>query len=416
MKLELSLPPAAGVGSTFCIEEIPREAGFVIFGASGDLTARKLAPALFNLHRKNRLPNGFYLVGCARSEYATDSFARTSPKRCAPSRRPRRIWPGFLERCYYLGGDYGDPALYSRLAALLAELDRRFLGEANHVFYLATPPDLYAAGHREARRCRDGPRPARRRGAGSFREALRAGPGQRHGPGPPPAHGAGRAPDLPHRPLPGQGNGAERPAVPLRQLDLRADLEPPLHRQRADHGGRNPGCGAPGRLLRPHRPAARHVPEPHAADARPGGHGAAPLLRRRPRARREDQAPALDPALPVAQRKRELRARPVRRLPAGARGGPGVHGRNLRGRPPGDRQLALGGGPLLPAGRQAPGAQGQRDRDHLQERAPLHVPAAHPGGPAPQHPHLPRAARGGHLPALPGQAARTQAVHGQPRR
>ena len=48
-----------------------------------------------------------------------------------------------------------------------------------------------------------------------------------------------RIPDLPHRPLPGQGDGAEHPGLPLRQRALRADLEPPLHRPRADHRGRS---------------------------------------------------------------------------------------------------------------------------------------------------------------------------------
>jgi len=143
IKLEMSMPAESDVRGSFCIEEIPKEAGFVIFGASGDLTSRKLAPALFNLHRKNRLPNGFYLVGCARSQYADNSFRAHLAEALRPLSPTEETLASFLERCYYLSGDYDDPALYRRLAALLAELDHRYLKEANHVFYLATPPDLY---------------------------------------------------------------------------------------------------------------------------------------------------------------------------------------------------------------------------------------------------------------------------------
>jgi glucose-6-phosphate 1-dehydrogenase len=142
LPLVASLDPADVRGS-FCIEEIPREAGFVIFGASGDLTFRKLVPALFNLHRKNRLPRGFYLLGCARSAFSEEAFRARLAEALRPQAAPEETMSTFLGRCFYLGGDYGDPALYGRLATRLAELDRGFLGEADRVFYLATPPDLY---------------------------------------------------------------------------------------------------------------------------------------------------------------------------------------------------------------------------------------------------------------------------------
>ena len=138
--LRLETPDVRG---SFCIEEIPREAGFVIFGASGDLTSRKLVPALFSLHKKGRLPHGFFLVGCARSAYDEHSFRTRLSEALRPQAPPAELLEGFLERCFYRSGDYQDPALYAELAVLLAELDRRFLHEANHVFYLATPPDLY---------------------------------------------------------------------------------------------------------------------------------------------------------------------------------------------------------------------------------------------------------------------------------
>ncbi len=142
LPLVVSLQPGDVRGS-FCIEEIPRESGLVIFGASGDLTSRKLAPALFSLYRKKRLPQGFFLVGCARSPMREEEFRARLSAALRPQAPPAEVLAGFLRGCFYLGGDYHDAALYSRLGSRLAELDRRLHGQANHVFYLATPPDLY---------------------------------------------------------------------------------------------------------------------------------------------------------------------------------------------------------------------------------------------------------------------------------
>ncbi len=174
LPLVISLPPGDMRGS-FCIEEIPRESGLVIFGASGDLTSRKLVPALFSLYRKNRLPQGFFLVGCARSAFREDEFRARLAAALRPQAPSGEVLADFLERCFYLGGDYRDAALYSRLAARLAELDRRLRGQANHVFYLATPPDLYLPVVAAAVRRGPGPRSPGGRSAGGFREALRPG-------------------------------------------------------------------------------------------------------------------------------------------------------------------------------------------------------------------------------------------------
>ncbi len=140
--LVTSLQPGDVRGS-FCIEEIPRESGLVIFGASGDLTSRKLAPALFSLYRKKRLPQGFFLVGCARSAWGEEEFRARLSAALRPQSPPAEVLAGFLRGCFYLGGDYREAGLYSRLAGRLKELDLRLRGPANHVFYLATPPDLY---------------------------------------------------------------------------------------------------------------------------------------------------------------------------------------------------------------------------------------------------------------------------------
>ena len=107
------------------------------------------------------------------------------------------------------------------------------------------------------------------------------------------ARGLRREPGLPHRPLPGQGDGPEHPRPPLRQRHLRAGLEPQLRRPRADHGGRVDRRRGPRPLLRGGRRAARHRPEPPAAGALVRGHGAAGVVRGRGGARRAGQGAAV---------------------------------------------------------------------------------------------------------------------------
>jgi glucose-6-phosphate 1-dehydrogenase len=119
----------------------------VIFGASGDLTRRKLVPALHSLACGGLLHPATRVIGMARSPLTDDAFrerlfegvtdyARLDPDVC-------ELWPNFSERHSYLAGSYDDPETYRHLAhesARLAQLDD---GASNVLFYLATPPVLY---------------------------------------------------------------------------------------------------------------------------------------------------------------------------------------------------------------------------------------------------------------------------------
>ena len=116
----------------------------VIFGASGDLTERKLIPALFNLYLKNRLPAAFRVVGTATSVCSDDEFRKTLREgvdASAPSPVAEEKWNGFAARIYYRPGDLTDPTSFERLATSLAELEG---GPANRLYYLATPPRFFA--------------------------------------------------------------------------------------------------------------------------------------------------------------------------------------------------------------------------------------------------------------------------------
>jgi len=122
-------------------------AAIVIFGASGDLTRRKLVPALHSLACEGLLPPATQVLGIARSPLSDEAFrarlyegvveyARLKPDIC-------QLWPRFAARHTYLAGDYDDPETYRRLARRLGHLDATHGTRGNCLFYLATPPSLY---------------------------------------------------------------------------------------------------------------------------------------------------------------------------------------------------------------------------------------------------------------------------------
>ncbi len=120
----------------------------VIFGASGDLTQRKLVPALHSLSCEELLHPQTRIVGVARSEFTDEDFrrrlyggvddhARLGPRACS-------LWQKFAERYTYLSGGYDDPDTHRRLKEHLAALEAEHEIGGNYLFYLATPPFLYA--------------------------------------------------------------------------------------------------------------------------------------------------------------------------------------------------------------------------------------------------------------------------------
>jgi glucose-6-phosphate 1-dehydrogenase len=117
----------------------------VIFGASGDLTRRKLVPALFELHRKGRLPDGFRLLGAARSPGSDDAFrdqARQGMLTFAPADFDETAWAPFTEKLHYLEGDFATAEGVRQLEARLTQLADPS-APRNILFYLATPPQAY---------------------------------------------------------------------------------------------------------------------------------------------------------------------------------------------------------------------------------------------------------------------------------
>jgi glucose-6-phosphate 1-dehydrogenase len=121
---------------------------FVIFGAAGDLTKRLLLPALYNLAAGGLLPEGFAVVGVARSAMSDDAFRRhmaDALRQFATDGVDARTLDDLIGRCRYVHGDFGDPATYDRLKGCLREVVRSAGTRDNCLFYLATPPDLFAS-------------------------------------------------------------------------------------------------------------------------------------------------------------------------------------------------------------------------------------------------------------------------------
>jgi glucose-6-phosphate 1-dehydrogenase len=119
----------------------------VIFGAAGDLTKRKLIPALYNLKRNGLLPDDFSVVGVARAEMNDEEFRRRlgdDMHEFATEPVEADEWEWLAERLYYLSGDFDDEQTFNRLQEVLARLDRERGASGNCVFYLATAPTYFA--------------------------------------------------------------------------------------------------------------------------------------------------------------------------------------------------------------------------------------------------------------------------------
>ncbi|MGA9041808.1 MAG: glucose-6-phosphate dehydrogenase [Terriglobales bacterium] len=135
-------------------EATPRRPGrpadpcvMVIFGAAGDLTRRKLIPALYNLAKAELLSREFAIVGIARGAMSTDDFRNKVSqdiKQFAGSEVDPDIWEWFTRRLYYITGEFNDKELYPKLKDFLAKVNTDHSTHNNFFFYLATASDFFA--------------------------------------------------------------------------------------------------------------------------------------------------------------------------------------------------------------------------------------------------------------------------------
>lgn len=119
----------------------------VIFGATGDLTSRKLMPALYNLMLEGLLPSQFACVGFARRDKTDDDFRQEMYEAIKEFSRTQPIdekaWKNFSQQLFYHRSEFGDGAGYDRLNKKLQDLDAKLGTKGNRVFYFSTPPSYF---------------------------------------------------------------------------------------------------------------------------------------------------------------------------------------------------------------------------------------------------------------------------------
>jgi glucose-6-phosphate 1-dehydrogenase len=118
----------------------------IIFGGTGDLSQRKLLPAVYNLAHEGALPERFNLIGVARRDIPHDDFrdfARDAIHKYSRRQPDETVLNSLLERMHYVGGSFDDPAAYQTLEQLAGELDDEAGIPFNRIFYLATAPGFF---------------------------------------------------------------------------------------------------------------------------------------------------------------------------------------------------------------------------------------------------------------------------------
>lgn len=119
----------------------------VIFGATGDLTSRKLLPAIYNLAREGQLPSQFAVVGFARRDKSHDDFRKEMKDAINKHSRVKPVdealWKNFEQQIFYHKSEFHEDDGYLKLDAFLKDLDRKLGTKGNRVFYLSTQPRFF---------------------------------------------------------------------------------------------------------------------------------------------------------------------------------------------------------------------------------------------------------------------------------
>jgi glucose-6-phosphate 1-dehydrogenase len=127
-------------------EDVMESWTLVIIGASGDLTQRKLIPALFHLHLTGGLPDPFLIMGCARTQMSGEGFrARLEEAMRGNENYDGKAWDAFASFLRYRTLEYEAPSSFEELARELRDLEKQHGMKGNRIFYLAIPPTLYGS-------------------------------------------------------------------------------------------------------------------------------------------------------------------------------------------------------------------------------------------------------------------------------
>ncbi|MBL8677621.1 MAG: glucose-6-phosphate dehydrogenase [Myxococcales bacterium] len=129
-------------------ERLAPASAIVIFGASGDLTRRKLVPALYHLQLARMLGPGSAIVGFARKDGSSEEFRAEQREATAQFARSKPVdadaWASFEPSLSYVQGNFDEPAAFARLKEHLDTVDSTFGTRGNRLFYFATPPEFFS--------------------------------------------------------------------------------------------------------------------------------------------------------------------------------------------------------------------------------------------------------------------------------
>ena len=142
-----NIRPSINQQDIICAEITAPPIAMVVFGASGDLTRRKLLVSLFEVFKRDLLNERFYLLGCGRKELSDEQFRQMAQQAIQESSEETSVEAiaPFVDKLYYMRGDYSDASFYDKIKLKLAELDKKHKVDGAVVFYLAVPPFLYSA-------------------------------------------------------------------------------------------------------------------------------------------------------------------------------------------------------------------------------------------------------------------------------
>lgn len=125
----------------------PNNLIIIIFGASGDLTSRKLIPAIFSLKSQKLMPEKYAILGVGRTKISTENFRKKMSEAIVSfseeKESDKSLITAFTENLYYLSMDNSSTTGYQELKAFLQETDDKFGIGGNYIFYMATPPGMY---------------------------------------------------------------------------------------------------------------------------------------------------------------------------------------------------------------------------------------------------------------------------------
>ncbi|MFM1956737.1 MAG: hypothetical protein RLZ41_136 [Actinomycetota bacterium] len=129
------------------LNRIAGPSSLVIFGVTGDLSRKKLMPAVYDLANRGLLPAGFALVGFARRDWKNQDFGKVvkeAVKQYARTPWNESVWKQLAENIRFVSGEFNDDAAFDRLKATIDELDAKVGTNGNHAFYLSIPPKDFA--------------------------------------------------------------------------------------------------------------------------------------------------------------------------------------------------------------------------------------------------------------------------------